>query len=236
MNIMNKKRGKKLIIAHKGAFESAGENTINAFKKAIAFKVDIIEMDLRKTSDGVIIIFHDNKIKNKKIIKLRYGEIKKKNKEIPTLEEVLKCLKGKIKIDFHLKEKGYEKEVVEKIFKYMKKKDFFISSEYESSLRKIKKDYGIKTGLIIDVNLKNAGFIPFGYFPKKKIKDSRADFIEPRWEFVNRKFLIKSQKFKKPVFPWVVNRRRLIKRFLKEKMIKGIITDRLDLVQESLYA
>ncbi len=47
------------IIAHRGASLEAPENTIRAFERAIGIGVDRIELDLRRTADGGIVVLHD---------------------------------------------------------------------------------------------------------------------------------------------------------------------------------
>ena len=44
------------IIAHRGASLEAPENTIRAFERAIGIGVDRIELDLRRTADGGIVV------------------------------------------------------------------------------------------------------------------------------------------------------------------------------------
>jgi glycerophosphoryl diester phosphodiesterase len=47
------------IIAHRGASEEAPENTLDAFRLAWQQGADAIEMDLRTTSDGCVVVLHD---------------------------------------------------------------------------------------------------------------------------------------------------------------------------------
>ena len=51
--------------AHRGASSYAPENTMVAFKKALELEATGIELDLQKTKDGKIVIFHDNFIDQK---------------------------------------------------------------------------------------------------------------------------------------------------------------------------
>src|SRR4026209_3025795 len=49
-----------LIIGHRGASAVAPENTMAAFKEAIAAGADGIEFDVRLTRDGVPVVIHDS--------------------------------------------------------------------------------------------------------------------------------------------------------------------------------
>lgn len=51
--------GKTVITAHRGFSGSYPENTLTAFRKAVELGVDIVEFDVRETSDGRLIILHD---------------------------------------------------------------------------------------------------------------------------------------------------------------------------------
>lgn len=48
-----------LVIAHRGASAEQPENTLAAFRQAIACRVDGIELDVHVTRDGVPVVFHD---------------------------------------------------------------------------------------------------------------------------------------------------------------------------------
>jgi glycerophosphoryl diester phosphodiesterase len=48
-----------LIIAHRGASAECPENTLPAFRRALALDVDGIELDVHVTRDGVPVVFHD---------------------------------------------------------------------------------------------------------------------------------------------------------------------------------
>lgn len=48
-----------LVIAHRGGAGLWPENTLYAFERAAKLGVDVIELDVRSTSDGVLIVIHD---------------------------------------------------------------------------------------------------------------------------------------------------------------------------------
>jgi glycerophosphoryl diester phosphodiesterase len=50
------------IIAHRGASRAARENTIDAFALAVAMGVDGVELDVRRTRDGHLVVHHDARI------------------------------------------------------------------------------------------------------------------------------------------------------------------------------
>ena len=94
-----------VIIAHRGASTKAPENTLPAFKKAIELGAGGIELDVQLSSDGYLVVIHDEKVdrisdgkglvKDKTFAELRnldFGGWFSKEFEgvrIPLLEEVL---------------------------------------------------------------------------------------------------------------------------------------------------
>ena len=93
------------IIAHRGDSANFPENTIAAFKAALAEPIDGIELDVQLTRDGVPVVFHDRNLKrvaglNKAIHECSYSELSKldvgawfapqfSGQRIPALQEVL---------------------------------------------------------------------------------------------------------------------------------------------------
>ncbi|MCC6794185.1 MAG: glycerophosphodiester phosphodiesterase family protein [Candidatus Hydrogenedentes bacterium] len=51
-----------IAVGHRGTVKFAPENTIAAFNKAIELGVDLLEMDVRETKDGELVIMHDMNI------------------------------------------------------------------------------------------------------------------------------------------------------------------------------
>jgi glycerophosphoryl diester phosphodiesterase len=50
------------VIAHRGGRGLAPENTLYAFRKSAGLGVDVLEMDIRQTADGVLVVLHDETV------------------------------------------------------------------------------------------------------------------------------------------------------------------------------
>jgi glycerophosphoryl diester phosphodiesterase len=57
-----------LVIAHRGASRLERENTIAAFERAAAIGSDGVELDVRRTSDGALVVHHDPFLPDGRII------------------------------------------------------------------------------------------------------------------------------------------------------------------------
>jgi glycerophosphoryl diester phosphodiesterase len=220
---------KKVLIAHRGARTYFHENTIEAFEKAIQLNADMIEFDVRRVKNNRFVVYHDESIAGKPIKDLAYDDICKFTQlKVPTLDEVLKLARGRIKLDIEIKEEGYEQEVINFILEFLKEEEFVITSFNDNSLKTIKEVFPmIRTGLILGKsNPKN----PFRtrmseLFPFRRCQKINVDFLVPHWRLLKLGFLRRARKHKLPVFAWTVNEANLISTFLREPGIDGIITD-----------
>lgn len=96
-----------LVIAHRGASEKATENTLSAIKKAIEMKSDGVEVDIWRTTDDSLVVFHDAHTKrlagdSLSLPKSSYAELRNlklpNDEYIPTIREVLQLLPDDMKI------------------------------------------------------------------------------------------------------------------------------------------
>jgi len=227
---------KTLIIAHRGASSYEKENTVRSFEKAIEIGVDMIEFDVRRTKDHVLIVYHDELIEGKPIKDLTYQEMLNISRDqgfsIATLEEILQHTSGRTKLDIDLKEEGYERDVVELLSRYFKKDQFVMTSFYDACIRRIKDhDPDIKAGLILGISKPEHPIRTrlSEFFPGRRCKEAKADFLVPHWRLLWFGFLDRAKRENRPVFLWTVNDQRKIWKMLHDERIDGIITDKPDL-------
>jgi glycerophosphoryl diester phosphodiesterase len=149
----NAKSKTVLVAAHRGAHNGNFENSIASIRKAIELGVDIVELDVKTTKDGFLILMHDSKIDRTttgkgevedltfaeiRTFKLRapYGRVSEET--IPTFEEALKVIKGKIMVDIDMKTDNV-KGMVEMVEKTGTNNDVFYFDNDYNQLDAIKK-------------------------------------------------------------------------------------------------
>ena len=103
-----------LVVAHRGDWRYAPENSIAAIKHSIAVGVDVVELDLQLTKDSVLILMHDSSLdrtttgKGKvkdwtldsiRTLRLKNGAGLRTMHTVPTLEEALAVTKGKVLVN-----------------------------------------------------------------------------------------------------------------------------------------
>ncbi|HJF98517.1 MULTISPECIES: glycerophosphodiester phosphodiesterase family protein [Bacteroidaceae] len=103
-----------IVVAHRGDWRNFPENSLEAIDNAIKMGVDIVELDVKRTKDGELILMHDrtldrtttgkglvseNTLSDIRKLNLRNGCNIRTIHKVPTLEEALLHAKGKIMIN-----------------------------------------------------------------------------------------------------------------------------------------
>jgi glycerophosphoryl diester phosphodiesterase len=106
------------VVAHRGGAQlGPPENTIPAIEKAIEVGADLIEIDIRQTADGHLVLMHDatvdrttngsGRVDELTLAEMKLLEIQHDGSDdirVPTLDEALEVMKGKIDPDLDFKE------------------------------------------------------------------------------------------------------------------------------------
>src|SRR6266568_4664962 len=107
-------------ISHRGEHLHHPENTLPAFEEAIRLGTDFIEVDVRTTADGKLVLSHDGKVDRRTngqgdVAKMSFDEIRKLDAgiksgpqfagtKVPTFDEALDLARGKIGIYVDVKQ------------------------------------------------------------------------------------------------------------------------------------
>ena len=227
-----------VVIAHRGASAAAPENTLIAYKTAIEMGADYAELDVRQTKDGAIVLMHDKTIHrttgvNGFVWDLTLEELKQleagswfgeefREEPIPTLKEVIRLVKGRMKLNIEVKISESEPGIAQKVADIVRSegfsKDCIITSfdmETVKTFKKIAPD--LKTGLIFE-------------------KEYRSDLFEGTWdvlcsnfELVDAGFVQLAKESGKKIYVWTVNEREEMLRLIGLR-VDGIITDKPDIL------
>jgi glycerophosphoryl diester phosphodiesterase len=111
-----------LVAAHLGAWRWAPENSLAAIDEAVSLGADIVELDVRATRDGVLVLMHDATIDRMTdgsgaIAACSYGELRQRRlrasdggttpltgQRVPTLAAALEAARGRIAVNIDTKD------------------------------------------------------------------------------------------------------------------------------------
>lgn len=228
-----------LVTAHRGSTMNAPENSISSIKQAIFEEADYAEIDVMTTKDNVVVLFHDLTLKriNKSNLAIKdmtfeetqkvdngsYFSEKFAGEKIPTLEEVLKLAKGKIKLNIELKPMQENEKLAEEVVNLVKKYDM----ENEVVITSLNYDILQETK-----NLTNK--ISVGYILMAGVGDLtklNVDFLSVEKSVLKSKLVYAMHALNKEVHVWTINDIDEIEEVISLGA-DNIITDDVELVEE----
>ncbi len=151
-----------LCIGHRGAMGHEPENTLLSIKKALALKVDAVEIDVYNVEDNLIVI-HDRTLSRTTngtgyVEEYSFEQLRSldagKGEKIPTLQEVFDTVNQQAIINIELKGSNTARLVSNLIREYINQgwteADFIVSSFNHYELIRVKTLYpALKTGMLI---------------------------------------------------------------------------------------
>jgi glycerophosphoryl diester phosphodiesterase len=229
-----------IILAHRGDKLHAPENTLPAFEQAIQKGADGVELDVKLTADGHVIVFHDSTVDRvtdgegrisaltldaiRKLDAGKWFDKKFSGTKIPLLEEVFETL-GRDKL-INIELKNYSSpfnDLVSKVCELIKRHNnqgqILLSSFYSSNLK-------VAAQILPEVDralLAMPG--PAGLWSRSfgfMFGDYRA--LHPHTSNTTREQIQRAHRLKRRIHVWTVNAPEDITR-LRDWGADGIITD-----------
>ncbi|MCR9251524.1 MAG: glycerophosphodiester phosphodiesterase [bacterium] len=247
-------KGKEFkVIAHRGASGVAPENTLAAIGAALDMGVDMIDIDVRMSKDGEVVVIHDatvdrttdgtGRVDQYTLSELKYldagswKDSKFTGEKIPTLREVLDSINGRaialIEIK-HLDSTAYEvftEHLVETIQAEKNGYEWCILQSYEPEYLEIAHDLDdkIQTKKLL-VGEDSAPLIAF-YMETKvqlgratKRENEQLDALNPPYETLSSRRVFRMHARGFKVYTYLINDRETMIKMLNAG-VDGIITD-----------
>ena len=229
-----------IIFAHRGDLAHAPENTLPSFQQAIQKGADGVELDVKLTADGHVIVIHDSTVDRTtdgkgRVASLTLEAIRKLDAgkwfnekfvgtKVPLLEEVFETI-GKDKMinielkDYAASRDGLMIKVSELIKRHNNHSQILFSSFFPSNLKTAARLLPeVPRGLLAMPGLLGLWARSFGFM----FGDYQA--LHPHISNTSREQMQRAHRLKRRVHVWTVNLPEEINR-LKEWGVDGIITD-----------
>jgi glycerophosphoryl diester phosphodiesterase len=223
--MLDQMKDRCLVIAHRGAWgpgtpNAPAENTLEAFDAAIALGADMIELDVRRTRDGQLVVFHDARVKTVPTSSLRYDELKTKHTKTrpPLLQDVLELTRDRIALNLEIKEAGYIEDTIA-LLRAFDLDRCLVSSFLDDVVREAKAIAPeLRTGLLVGAGFRRA--------LSARLPATGADCLVLHRRLADAAALAKAAAAKIPCVVWTVNAPRTLDRYLANPAVEGVITDR----------
>lgn len=221
---------------HRGASALAPENTLAAFRKAMALGADGMEMDLQLTRDGAVVVIHDDTLERTtdgrgRVTDLTLAEVKRadagvkfgsayRGERIPTLTEVIDLVKAggndRVRLNLEIKfgegREGTPEEIEERVLAILRAAGFVervtVQSFHHPSPAKLKGlEPRIPTGLLVGARQPPPD-------PVSLVREYRADYYAPEHRLVTPELVQALHQAGIPVVTWTVNEEPLMRRLI----------------------
>jgi glycerophosphoryl diester phosphodiesterase len=229
-----------IIFAHRGASAYAPENTLAAFELAIAQQADAIELDVKLSADGQVVVIHDStvdrttngkgKVKDMSLAELKAldaGSFVSRNfsgEKIPTLEEVFEAVGRRTFINVELKNYTNRRDdlvetVCMQVKKHQMQKRVMFSSFFPNALSKARSYLpDVPRGLLALNGLLGVWARSFGF------SFGKYDALHPNLKDFTQQEVTRVHRLKRRVHVYTVNAEEDMRRLFKWG-VDGIFTD-----------
>lgn len=235
-------RDRVTITAHRGSSVTAPENTLAAIEQAIVDGADYVEIDVRLSGDGEVILSHDNSLRrltgvDQALSEMTLEEVRQvdvgswfgdayANERIPTLDEVLELTENRINLYIELKPApGDTEELVAAVLETLpasRYDEVILASLSPSVIREAKRQApDLSTTLF-------AQFVVRG-----GLDISIIDALGLRYNSATSEAVNAAQQYGYQLHIWTVNNRAEMSRLI-DLGVDNIITDRPELLVEVL--
>jgi glycerophosphoryl diester phosphodiesterase len=221
-----------LVTAHRGAAQLAPENSLGAFRAAMEAGADYVELDVQRTRDGGIVVVHDGDLMRmagdprriRDLTAAELGAIQLRRKGgteptgefVPTLEQVIDLVRGRMRINVELKYNVPDPTLAPAVIDLLRSQDFLdqvvITSLDYAALRQVEGIHpDIDTGLIVTAAVGD-------------VTRAQADFLSLNSAHATRALILQARAAGKDVHVWTVNDPEVMLRMI-ERDVDNVITD-----------
>lgn len=214
------------LVAHRGGEALGGGDLLEAAQRLVELRIEMVEIDVRRTRDGVLVIHHDESVRGAAIRDLGYDELSQAGDRIPTLADFLDVVAPHMAVDIELKEPGYETQVLSASLARIDPGNLVVTSFSDSIVATVKNSAPeVPVGLL--VGRRELRALLRDVFPFRRVQACRADFLAPHYRLLATGIAHRAERRGLGLLVWTVDDPRLIARYLGDPRMLGVVTDRL---------
>jgi glycerophosphoryl diester phosphodiesterase len=225
------------VIAHRGSSMAAPENTLGAIERAVADGADFVEIDVRQTADGALVLLHDRDLRrvagdSRAIWELTSDEARTldvggwfgpdfRGERMPTLAEAVEAVRGRAQLYVEIKPSVQTPGIAQSVIDELRRLEFL--------------DHSIIAALDAETLADVAEFAPevrralLVHSVIGEIDRAGLHALGLRAALVTPAEVVTARRHGHQLHVWTVNRPGQMSRFI-DMGVDGIITDRPDLL------
>jgi glycerophosphoryl diester phosphodiesterase len=212
-------------IAHRGAKREFAENTLPAFRRAVARGAQGIELDVHATADGVVIVHHDPEARlvagrRRVIAESSWRSLTLFKKAIPRLSDVLETVPEAVTLYVELKGSGVERHVADLIRGSARCAVHSFDHGAVARMRELAPD--VPRGILFDRHPTDV---------ESAMEYAGARDVWPEWNSIDEQLVARVHAAGGRVIAWTVNDREAAVR-LAALGVDGVCTDDVRLLDD----
>lgn len=217
-------RPKPAISAHRR--DEAG---LTGLSMAVESGAEYVEIDIRRTGDGRLVVHHDADLAGLPLNRLTYDRVQElAPRPVPLVSEAMKIIGGRAQGHLDLKERGTEHETVEMAIDAFGPDRFVVTTREVLSLVQIKRAFpDVRTALSVGRNLWERG-VAHDFAPLRLIRKAGADMVAVNHRLARVGVLRQCGRAGIPAMVWTVNAEPVMRRFLGDPRVAVLVTDHPD--------
>lgn len=222
------------ISAHRGGGVPGSPVTRHTFEAAVATDAEYVELDIRRTGDGTLVVHHGPRVGRwgPRLRGLGYeGLCELAGHQVPRVAETLALIAGRAIGHLDLKETGHEDEVVTMALEILGPGGFVVTTREVSSIAHIRRRFpGVVTALSLGHAADQARRLvkdtSCGLDAVRRIRACGADWLAVNFRLTGTDVLSACAAHDIPCMVWTVNGDAHMTKFLADRRVAVLVTDR----------
>lgn len=212
----------------------------DSFRTALEAGYDYVELDVRRTADGVLVVHHDPLTAGGHVISdmTWAGYRRELGKEALALDDLLAiAARGRGRLHVDIKEPGYEAEIVSRLLGQLAP-DRFVVTSGDGSVLAVKTAFPeVTAGLTLGDDVfrfsawRKLTTRLSELFPAGRVRRCRADFVAVEHRLARARVLRYARRAGLPAWVWTVDGEAEIARHLRDPRIAVLITNHPDVAR-----
>jgi glycerophosphoryl diester phosphodiesterase len=219
------------VSAHRGGSETAPSGTWAAYEDAMTAGADYIEVDVQRTRDGELVVFHGARGIRPRLLTRAELDVAA-GFPVPGFADLLRSIGGRSRVHIDLKQPELEHEMMATVLATVGAGNFIVTGN-DANVAAVKRHYPeARTAVSLgagwfDIRLSQMLRIRHSeLFPLARIRACGADAVAVHHRLARLGVLTRCAREGIGVMIWTVNRTALIHSFMRDSRVEVLITDR----------
>jgi glycerophosphoryl diester phosphodiesterase len=224
------------VSAHRGGSEHAAAATREAYEDAIRSGAEYVEFDIRRTADGVLVVYHDPRVgpAGPPLSALTHAELSERaGYAVPVVDDVMSLIAGKLVGHLDLKETGYEHVVIDRAIALLGADGFVATTLEDRSVAAITRSFPrVRTALSLGRDRREIAPARLTrtrlseLLPMRRVRACGAGGVAAHHRLARAGVLREAARQGLFTLVWTVNEDLPMRAFLADRRVDVLVTDR----------